>query len=606
MESLSFLRLMQILLISICQVGAVSNDCKLLGDLEGYPSSKICSGGTSLGRSVLVDMYDTNDVKLSACSCKAVVQSPSGATSMSISNFQNLGPNVGCGSFVEIQKTNGEITGQCNYVTGSLTVADGDVITVNLIRQSLMSDSRYCLSLTVGNPLSKINITCSNDIATTRQPTTPTTPIPITHTPSTPDLITLKPTTHKTTTSQATTHQLTTPHHSTPQPTTPQPTTPNPTTPQPTTPQPTTPQPTIPNPTTPKPTTHQPTTPQPTTPHPTTPQPTTPHPTTPQPTTPHPTTPHPITPQPTTPHPTTPHPTTPHPTTTQPTTPHSTTPQPTTTQPTTPHPTTPQPTTPHPTTPQPTTPQPNTPQPTTPQRTTLPPSTPQHTTPQPTTSQSTTPKPTPVPHISSTVYTSSPFPTSGTTRRGDTEKKMDTHQDTLNIIIPTVVGIFVLFVLLAVLVMYCRRKKPTSDIRPPTTEYYSNPEYSRLTKPKFNFSHSGQTIGNEDMKEIILYDHPLSIDPPTDQIYPSPGKTFSGKTTQIDLVSNTCDNPLFEETAESETSTLEDGSSVVPEDKHATGSSYPSEGADTSGAEAPIYAKVNKTRDNKMTFIQMK
>ncbi|OWF54801.1 endochitinase A-like [Mizuhopecten yessoensis] len=244
MGPLHFLRLVGILLTLISEVGALPNDCELLGNIDGYSLSKICAGGTSLGRSVLVDMYDTNDLGLSTCGCKVLVHSPSGTTSLSISNFKDLGPNSGCESYVEVQRANGEkITGQCHYVAESMTVEDGDVITMTLFRQP-QSDSRYCVSLTLENILSTANVTCSNDIQTTSTLTTTaststttstpvtasSTPIPTTTQNNTSKTTYLQPTTNQPSSQQPTTSQLTTPQPNTKQPTTTLTTTKQPTT----------------------------------------------------------------------------------------------------------------------------------------------------------------------------------------------------------------------------------------------------------------------------------------------------------------------------------------------------------------------------------------
>ncbi|XP_060071652.1 mucin-2-like [Ylistrum balloti] len=573
MEPRSFLKLMKILLTITYRAGAFVNDCKLLGDIEGYPSSKICAGGMSLGRSVLIDMYDTNDVGLSTCSCTALIISPSGTTSLSLSSFRDLGPNSGCKSSLEIQRGTGEkIVGQCNYVTGSLTVQDGDVITVILNRQQ-QSESRYCLSLTLDNLSSTINATCSNDIAATPPPTTTQSTTPAPTTQSTTPAPTTQSTTTKPATTQSTMPKPTTTQSTTPAPTTTQSTTPAPTTTQSTTPKPTT-QSTTPAPATTQSTTPPPTTTQSTTPPPTTTQSTTPPLTTTQSTTPKPTT------QSTTPKPTT-QSTTPKPTT------QSTTPKPTT-QSTTPKPTT-QSTTPKPTT------QSTTPKPTT-QSTTTKPTTTQSTTPIPTTTQSNTQTSTTPQPLNNTVPASSPFSTSGTKSDGNNEEGIDTSHDTLNIIIPTIVGAFVLFVLVLVIVVHCRSNRRSTSLSPKS---FSNPEYNRFTPPKLPFTHASHNSDKEDMKEIITYDQSSLED-----------QSYSAENTRLDSVpyhTNTCDNPLFDNTTNSDISFSESSASAVLGDKRSTGSSLQSNEADTttSGQEAPCYAVVNKQRGNKMTYVQI-
>ncbi|XP_021380333.1 uncharacterized protein PB18E9.04c-like [Mizuhopecten yessoensis] len=140
--------------LALIQVNA-DNDCQLLGGvMYGYPVSQVCAGETKSSRSVLIDMYETNDVTacectVTTCGCTATVNAPTGPTALTVSNFQNLGPLALCRSSVLLEAASGgSLSGQCEAVFGSIPVENGDVITITLNKQA-QSDSRYCLSLTL-------------------------------------------------------------------------------------------------------------------------------------------------------------------------------------------------------------------------------------------------------------------------------------------------------------------------------------------------------------------------------------------------------------------------------------------------------------------------
>ncbi|XP_033741794.1 mucin-5AC-like [Pecten maximus] len=462
-------------LLALLQVNA-QNDCQLLGSVVyGYPISQICSGETATGRSVLIDMYDSSDTNM--CGCTAVVSSPTGIASLSLANFENLQPPSSCGSSISIDViSGGSIVGQCNAVGGEVSVADGDVIMINLNRPP-QTDSRYCLLLTLDTVSSALSITCpkATITTTTTTPNPTTTPKPTTTTPK-PTTTTPKPTT------------------TTPKPTT---TTPKPTT---TTPRPTTTTP-KPNTTTPKPTT---TTPKPTT---TTPKPTT---TTLKATT---------TPKPTT---TTPKPTT---TTRKPTT---TTPKPTTTtrKPTTAIPNqttkTPKPIT---TTPKltPTTAKPTTATTTTPPKSTLRTLRPLPTTASPspvlpttkmtTTTTTTTPTTTTATKPTTTIPLSSPSDSTGGS--GEVVDDFERNQHNLKIIIPTVTGAFLLLVLLIICCSCCtRNEKKKAEKQEPLMRPEGKYNVRGLNRSKHPVQaqyirDDGQY--NRGMTENVLYDNSEDI-----------------------------------------------------------------------------------------------
>ncbi|OWF54800.1 Filamentous hemagglutinin [Mizuhopecten yessoensis] len=443
--------------LALIQVNA-DNDCQLLGGvMYGYPVSQVCAGETKSSRSVLIDMYETNDVTacectVTTCGCTATVNAPTGPTALTVSNFQNLGPLALCRSSVLLEAASGgSLSGQCEAVFGSIPVENGDVITITLNKQA-QSDSRYCLSLTLDDTSSTLTVTCPKAATTTTPTTTTTTTTTPKPTTTTTTTTTPKPTT--TTTTTTTPKPITTSTTTTPKPTT----TTTTTTPKPTT---TT---TI---TTPKPATTTTTT---------TPKPATTTTTTTQ--------------KPTTTTTTT----TPKPATTTTTT--TTTPKPTTTPKQTLRPlTTKAP-----------------PSPVTTTTTTTP-----ITTTFTTTTTTTTPSPTP---ITPTPTSPTPPPyssegTSATTSSSEDNDVFEQSQHNMTIIIPVVTGFFLLIVLLIVLRSCCTRNRKRVEKSPlsPDPRYYAG-GYNGAKNPVHSGYDQRYVKHNSGMKENVLYDNSDSF--PTD------------------------------------------------------------------------------------------